>query len=208
MGVRLRHQHDDPVYGTQQTATLPRRAIRGMKEGCSPTRVFRALIDEMQDARVRTGETSEVERVYREQGARIWRALLAFSGDADVASDSVAEAFAQALARGRAVRDVERWIWRASFKIAAGELQRRRRSSPVLDSDRSPYEMEVPARELVLALRRLSDKQRAAIVLHHAADYPIREVAAILGSTPGAVKVHLARGRRHLREQLGDDPDD
>ena len=42
------------------------------------------------------------------------------------------------------------------------------------------YEIEVPARELIEALSRLSAKQRAAIVLHYAADYPIREVASIL----------------------------
>jgi hypothetical protein len=33
----------------------------------------------------------------------------------------------------------------------------------------------------------------------------LREVAAILGSTTGAVKVHLARGRRRLRKLLEED---
>jgi RNA polymerase sigma-70 factor (ECF subfamily) len=64
------------------------------------------------------------------------------------------------------------------------------------------YAMEEPARELVQALSRLSPKQRAAVVLHHAAGYPLKDVAAILGSTVGAVKVHLLRGRRRLRELL------
>lgn len=160
----------------------------------------------MQDAEVRTEPTHRIELVYRRVGAKLWRALLAYSGDPELASDTVAEAFAQALARGHAVRDVERWVWRAGFKIAAGELQRRRRLPPRVPSDRT-YEIEVPARELIEALARLSARQRAAIVLHHAADYPIREVASILGSTPGAVKVHLARGRRRLRDLLGDEVD-
>jgi RNA polymerase sigma-70 factor (ECF subfamily) len=64
--------------------------------------------------------------------------------------------------------------------------------------------MEEPARELIAALARLSPKQRGALVLHHAAGYPVKEVAAILGSTTGAVKVHLLRARRHLRELLED----
>jgi len=51
----------------------------------------------------------EVERLYREQGDRLWRAVLAFAGDPEVASDAVAETFAQALRRGDAVRDPERW---------------------------------------------------------------------------------------------------
>ena len=69
------------------------------------------------------------------------------------------------------------------------------------------YETDEPAYDLVVALRSLSPRQRAAVVLHHAADYPIREVAAILGSTPAAVKVHLMRGRRRLRELLEEDTD-
>ncbi len=35
-----------------------------------------------------------VEAAYRNQSTRMWRALLAYSGDPDVASDAVAEAFA------------------------------------------------------------------------------------------------------------------
>ncbi len=46
-----------------------------------------------------------LETLYRADGDRLWRALLAFAGDQDIASDSVAEAFAQALRRGVAVRD-------------------------------------------------------------------------------------------------------
>jgi RNA polymerase sigma-70 factor (ECF subfamily) len=72
--------------------------------------------------------SDEIERLYRERGDRIWRALLAFAGDPEVASDAVAEAFAQVLRRGDEVRDPERWVWRAAFRIAAGELKERRKS--------------------------------------------------------------------------------
>jgi DNA-directed RNA polymerase specialized sigma24 family protein len=82
----------------------------------------------MHDVEVRTEPTTEIERAYRRMGAKPWRALLAYSADPEVAADAVAEAFAQALAVGDAIRDVERWVWRAAFKVAAGEFQRRRRS--------------------------------------------------------------------------------
>lgn len=68
---------------------------------------------------------SEVERLYREQGQKLWWAVLAYAGDREVASDAVAEAFAQVLRRGAAVRSPDKWVWRAAFKIAAGELKRR-----------------------------------------------------------------------------------
>jgi RNA polymerase sigma-70 factor (ECF subfamily) len=148
----------------------------------------------------------QIERLYRERGDRIWRGLLAFSGDPEVANDAVAEAFAQVLRRGDEVRDPERWIWRAAFRIAAGELKERRKSE-VLGSAGS-YEMEEPARDLVVALGALSERQRAAVVLHDAAGYPAREVARIVGSTEAAVRVHLMRGRRRLRELLEEEDDD
>ena len=149
--------------------------------------------------------TDRIERLYRERGDRIWRGLLAFSGDPEVASDAVAEAFAQVLRRGDEVRDPERWIWRAGFRIAAGELKERRKSE-VLGVAGS-YEMEEPARDLVVALGTLSERQRTAVVLHDAAGYPARQVARIVGSTEAAVRVHLMRGRRRLRDLLREDDD-
>lgn len=149
--------------------------------------------------------TDRIERLYRKRGDRIWRGLLAFSGDPEIASDAVAEAFAQVLRRGDEVRDPERWVWRAAFRIAAGELKERRRSEVLATA--GSYEMEESARDLVVALGALSERQRAAVVLHDAAGYPSKEVARIIGSTEVAVRVHLVRGRRRLRELLKEDDD-
>ena len=66
------------------------------------------------------------------------------------------------------------------------------------------YEMDEPAYDLVVALRSLSPRQRAAVVLHHAADYPIREVAAILGSTPAAVRCISCAGAAAPRAHAED----
>ena len=147
---------------------------------------------------------ARLERVYREHGDRLWRAVLAFAGDPEVASDAVAEAFAQALRRGEEIREPDRWVWRAAFRIARGELKAMRtRRRPVVMEER--YGMDTGTIELMEALRRLPTKQRASLVLHHGAGYPVRDVAAIVGSTPAAVRVHLSRGRRRLRSLLGGD---
>ncbi len=147
--------------------------------------------------------SGRIERLYRERGNAMWRAVLAFAGDPEVASDAVAEAFAQVLRRGEEVRDPERWVWRVAFRVAAGELKDRRRRG--MAEAVGVYEMEEPARDLVVALAALSEKQRAALVLHDAIGHPARDVARIIGSTPAAVRVHLMRGRRRLRELLGGD---
>ena len=141
--------------------------------------------------------TEIAELIYRRDGERMWRALLLFSGNREVASDAVAEAFAQALRRGRALHSPERWLWRAAFRIAAGEMQemRRKMPAPVADSVGS-YELSVDNMELVGALSQLSSHQRKAVLLHHVGGYSLEETARIIGSTRSAVSVHLVRGRR------------
>jgi DNA-directed RNA polymerase specialized sigma24 family protein len=66
------------------------------------------------------GDQGRVEAVYRSLHPRLWRSLLAYTGDAELASDAEAEAFAQVLGRGDAVDDVAAWVWRSAFHIASG----------------------------------------------------------------------------------------
>jgi RNA polymerase sigma-70 factor, ECF subfamily len=157
----------------------------------------------VQDALVTVTAEDRLELLYREHGDRLWRAVAAYAGDREVANDAVAEAFAQALRRGEAVRDPIAWIWRTAFRIAAGELKERGDATGLV-ADRA-YEDAEPLTDVLAALAKLSPKQRAAVVLHHYAGYPVKEVAEIVGSTSAAVRVHLNRGRNRLRELLGDD---
>jgi RNA polymerase sigma-70 factor (ECF subfamily) len=161
----------------------------------------------MQDAEVEThieaSQRSTIETTYRQQGDRLWRALRLSTGSSDIASDALAEAFAQLIARGSAVRDPVSWVWRSAFRIAAGELKRE--GGRAGSSTETGYEVSEETAELLAALPRLSPKQRASIVLHYQCGYSLKEVAEIIGSTPSAVGVHLHRGRKRLRELLGDE---
>ena len=69
-----------------------------------------------------SGETSrgEVEDLYRSDSPRLWRSLFAYVQSRSVADDAVAEAFAQLLRRGNAVRDPE------SMDLAVGVPDRGR----------------------------------------------------------------------------------
>jgi RNA polymerase sigma-70 factor (ECF subfamily) len=145
---------------------------------------------------------SDLERLYREQGDRLWRAVFLYSGDRELASDAVAEAFAQALRRGDSIRSAQSWVWAVSFRIAAGLLKERMRT--VVQPVGGTYEMADEAPDLTAALKALSPKQRGAVVLRYYAGCSLKETAAILGSTPAAVGVHLTRGRRRLRTLLED----
>ena len=147
---------------------------------------------------------SEVESVYRQDGDRLWRALYAFAGNEDVASDAVAEAFAQALRRGSAIRDVQGWVWRAAFRLAAGDLKRQSGLSRGPLPEGSFHDSH-PDDQLLDALQGLTPQQRAVIVLHYYADCPVREITRRTGINPLAVRAHLSRGRKRLRVMLGDE---
>src|SRR5437016_903783 len=99
--------------------------------------------------------------LYRCHRERLWRALVAFTADREVASDATAEAFAQLLRRGAAVRDPASWVWRAAFRIAAGELKARREHWRSLQLPTATAHQEDPESfELIEALQRVSLGQR------------------------------------------------
>src|SRR6187402_3680580 len=125
----------------------------------------------MQTAAATAGVAESIEAIYRQEADRLWRALFAYAGDAEIASDAVSESFAQAIRRGSAIRDPRAWVWKSGFKIAAGELKRRSRDVHLIP-DSSYFDPEVDT-ELLAALAQLPDGQRAAVVLHYYADAPV-----------------------------------
>ncbi|HEX9374913.1 MAG TPA: sigma-70 family RNA polymerase sigma factor [Actinomycetota bacterium] len=149
---------------------------------------------------MRTRVTGTIETVYRDQGFRLQRAVALYAGSQQIAEDAVAEAFAQALERASDIRDPSAWVWRVSFRLATRELARSRRTMGELPEQ----SVEAPGsiRDLVVALRSLSPKQRASVVLHHYAGYSTREIAKLIGSSAPAVTVHLSNGRKRLRHLL------
>ena len=144
----------------------------------------------------------DYEQVFRDVAPGLWRTIYAFAaGRHAVADDAVAEAFARALKQAGQIRDPVPWLYRTALRLAAEDLRRERREP---ESEPGPAAPAAGLGVLVPALRQLSPAQRAAVVLHYEADLPVREVAARMGTSVGAVKVHLFRGRRRLRELLGD----
>lgn len=141
----------------------------------------------------------EVERVFQTEAPRMWRALLAFGGDPDVASDAVSEAFAQAIARGPELRSPAAWIWRTCYVVARRDLKARGRSEAITDV---AVDLPEPVRDIVVAMRELSPNQRMAVLLHDYADLSTADVAATLGIASATVRVHLVNGRRRLRKHL------
>jgi RNA polymerase sigma-70 factor, ECF subfamily len=145
-------------------------------------------------------QRDRIELVYRAQFERLWRALVGYTCDPDIAGDAMAEAFARALRDAESIKDVAAWTWRVAFRLAAAELRMRGSGRAELprDEDFAPDQLA----DLVRALRTLSPNQRLAIVLHDYADRPTAEVAAVIGCSRATVHVHLSQGRRRLRDLL------
>lgn len=149
--------------------------------------------------------TRSYDELFRTSGEALIRAVYAYTGGRrDLAEEAVAEAFARAIERDGHIDDPLAWIYRVSFRIAAQEARRERRTTDAVDAEARASEPDGLGR-LVSALRELSPKQRAAIVLHYEEDLPVAEVARLLGCTSATAKVHLHRGRNKLRDLLGDE---
>jgi RNA polymerase sigma factor (sigma-70 family) len=158
-----------------------------------------------QEVTLRDPHQGWAEDVFRALAPRLYRALLLYSGSPDVANDAVSEAFAQAMGARREIRDPKAWIWRAAFKIAAGELARR-------GEDIGAVDVPVPVTadpesliDLVCALGQISDMQRRVLILRHYMGYSNVEIARILGSTPSSIGVELFRSTRRLRSLLSEE---
>jgi RNA polymerase sigma-70 factor (sigma-E family) len=71
----------------------------------------------------------------------------------------------------------------------------------------APFDGHEDAAALAAALRRLTPRQRAVVVLRYQEDLSITEVARLLRTTEGAVKSATNRALARLRSQLGPSAD-
>ncbi len=150
-----------------------------------------------------------IEQAYRRLHPRLWHALLAYCGNAEVASDAESEAFTQALRRGKEIEDVDAWVWRSAFRIAAGLLK----SQPVLMDLFEPAELisdrgtstQPNVIEFMSMLSDLTDQQRAIAALRYIGNFRATEIAELLDTSPGAVRVQLHRAHSQLRAQIRPD---
>jgi DNA-directed RNA polymerase specialized sigma24 family protein len=154
-----------------------------------------SVVDGVQDP-------TRVEVVYRSIHRQLWRALLAYAGDREVASDAESEAFAQVIRRGDEVVDVAAWVWRSAFAIAGGMLATRAKARPVPAVTDGTSAVGTSTAEFVSMLGSLPDQQRACIVLRYVTQLDNAGIASALGTSEGTVRVQLHRAHAALRRTL------
>jgi RNA polymerase sigma-70 factor (ECF subfamily) len=105
------------------------------------------------------------------------------------------DAYAFAIAKRRAGRAIARRALVASLDALRGLA----RDEPGIEQS---YEDREELAAVLSALRALSRADREALLLRLVAELPFDEVAAIMGTTPAAVKMRLSRARRCLAALL------
>jgi RNA polymerase sigma-70 factor (ECF subfamily) len=150
-------------------------------------------------------DEAEFDDFYTSSFGRLTGQIYAMIGDRDEAQECVQEAFVRAWSRrGALTRDgnPEAWVRTTAYRLAVSRWRRQGLGRRTPDRALSPVTSTAPVDEtrvaLIAALRRLPEKQRQALVLHHLCDLPVAAVAREVGTSEGTVKARLARGRTAL----------
>ncbi|HTL84492.1 MAG TPA: sigma-70 family RNA polymerase sigma factor [Acidimicrobiia bacterium] len=151
--------------------------------------------------------------VFEEQRPRALRLAYAMTGDASLAEDVVAEAFARTYRQWLkgAVRDADSYVRRAVVNEVRGTWRRLavRRAHAARERRVEPTtnfgdDQIADADLLQKALATLPPRVRAVVVLRVVEDLSEQQTAEALGLSVGSVKGYLSRGRERLRTALGD----
>ena len=135
----------------------------------------------------------------------LYRLALSITGNDADAQEAVSEAVYKAYAHRKTLRDkgkCRQWLLKITANEARGICRRRKRMVP-MDALSGHV---APALEtddtLWRAVQRLQANQREAVVLFYYEELSTEEIARVVGTTPGAVRVRLSRGREQLRRIL------
>jgi len=122
----------------------------------------------------------------------------------DLAEDTLARAFVTLAQMGEAPANPRAWLFRVASNLWIDQM-RRVRPTLVEKAPSTPDPRD--AREAAgTLLGALAPQERAAVVLKDVFDFSLEEVASSLGTTVGAVKRALHRGRGKLEDPAAVQP--
>jgi RNA polymerase sigma-70 factor (ECF subfamily) len=165
-------------------------------------RLLRAHVDGDPDA------FSELVRLHQR---RLWAVALRTLGDPEEAADALQDALVSAFRSAHTYRGdaaVTTWLHRVVVNACLDRVRRAkaRPTVPLPETDVASRRDEHSATEtrvdVVAALARIPDHQRAALVLVDVQDLSVAEAARVLGVAEGTVKSRCARGRAALHAVL------
>jgi RNA polymerase sigma-70 factor (ECF subfamily) len=138
---------------------------------------------------------------------RVRRTLTLTVGDAELADEATAEAFARALVRWPHVRSLgapHAWVHTVALNLVRSALRRRRLERRWLARQRETHAPppHAPDGPLWRAVADLPERMRTAVALRYVADLSELQVADAMGITRGTVASTLHAARARLAAQL------
>jgi RNA polymerase sigma-70 factor (ECF subfamily) len=144
---------------------------------------------------------------YRDERARLFRALALTLGNSDLAAEAVDEAMVRAYQRWNRVSSYDNpsgWVYRVGLNWGISRARRAVRR-PLLHTSLVTAGPDVPDTELAAAVAALPPRHRAVVVLRFDLDWSLEQIATALNVPTGTVKSRLHRALAVLRENLEDD---
>ena len=158
------------------------------------------------------GDQSAFVDLVRSRGDRLFALAYRIVRDVDRAEDALQDALVIAWRDLRGVRDPDRfdgWLTKVVTNVCIAQATRERRRTANLrvlpiDGPAAPDELTALADrdQLERGFRRLSPDERAVLVLHHYAGYPLVDIAEVLGVPAGTVRSRLHHAHRAMRAAL------
>lgn len=160
-------------------------------------------------ARHVAGDAEAFGEIFRRHRDRMWAVALRTTGNSEIASDAVQEAFISAFRRADRFRGdaaVTTWLHRITVNCAIDRLRREKPTSPLPEIDPADrhdrFDQAETALDVRAALATLPEPQRLALILVDMEGLSVAEAAEVLQVAEGTVKSRCSRGRAALAPLL------
>ncbi|MEX0674450.1 MAG: sigma-70 family RNA polymerase sigma factor [Gaiellaceae bacterium] len=138
-----------------------------------------------------------------------WAAAYAVTADRTLADDAAQEAIQRAFAalhRFDVTRPFGPWLKRIAVNRAIDYVRRSSRVEPLHPwalGEQAEHDLQLWA--VADAVAALGEGKRLVVVLHYWLDFPLEEIAGVLGLPVGTVASRLSRALAELRVALGEE---
>ena len=149
--------------------------------------------------------SDEVREAVDEYGDMLYRLCLVMLRNTADAEDAVQETYIKYMLSSPPFNDDEHekaWLITVAANKCRDMLRFRKRHAADSDDILRDRAAETESRGVLEALLEVPEKYRIVLTLHYIEGYKVDEIAKMLGKTPSAVKMRLAKGRELLKEKL------
>lgn len=136
---------------------------------------------------------------------RMYRVAVSILWNDEDAADAIQEAVLRAWQKRRALRDegaFDVWLMRILLNECRNIQRKIRYRALPLEESVAGAVSEPPDTGLQEALRRVPEKQRVALLLHHLDGYSIADIARMLRLPESTVRGRIYEGRKRLKALL------